>query len=288
MRYPLPRILALTRYGKGLSLIHISCRLRDVVDLFRDTGIGKEGYSLIGQGRIDELLSAKSEDRRQIFEEAAGIVKYKVRKAEAQKRMENTRDNLSRVEDIIAELEGRVEPLRQQSETAREYLQLREELKGLELNAFLLRTERYTQRIGDINQTLEGLRQAQEEASGRQLRYIAERDGAQEALASLEDQAAAAREAVQRLIREVEAREGAAGVLQERIAAAQRDQERLTGQLAAAREMCIRDSLDTSLMVANAATSFHDKAKPFVHYSKQKRPLSRHYLPLDGVGLLPA
>ena len=86
------------------------CRLRDVVDLFRDTGIGKEGYSLIGQGRIDELLSAKSEDRRQIFEEAAGIVKYKVRKAEAQKRMENTRDNLSRVEDIIAELEGRVEP----------------------------------------------------------------------------------------------------------------------------------------------------------------------------------
>ena len=212
------------------------CRLRDVVDLFRDTGIGKEGYSLIGQGRIDELLSAKSEDRRQIFEEAAGIVKYKVRKAEAQKRMENTRDNLSRVEDIIAELEGRVEPLRQQSETAREYLQLREELKGLELNAFLLRTERYTQRIGDINQTLEGLRQAQEEASGRQLRYIAERDGAQEALASLEDQAAAAREAVQRLIREVEAREGAAGVLRERIAAAQRDQERLTGQLAAARE----------------------------------------------------
>lgn len=212
------------------------CRLRDVVDLFRDTGIGKEGYSLIGQGRIDELLSAKSEDRRQIFEEAAGIVKYKVRKAEAQKRMENTRDNLSRVEDIIAELEGLVEPLRQQSETAREYLQLREELKGLELNAFLLRTERYTQRIGDINQTLEGLRQAQEEASGRQLRYIAERDGAQEALASLEDQAAAAREAVQRLIREVEAREGAAGVLRERIAAAQRDQERLTGQLAAARE----------------------------------------------------
>lgn len=212
------------------------CRLRDVVDLFRDTGIGKEGYSLIGQGRIDELLSAKSEDRRQIFEEAAGIVKYKVRKAEAQKRMENTRDNLSRVEDIIAELEGRVEPLRQQSETAREYLQLREELKGLELNAFLLRTERYTQRIGDINQILEGLRQAQEEASGRQLRYIAERDGAQEALASLEDQAAAAREAVQRLIREVEAREGAAGVLRERIAAAQRDQERLTGQLAAARE----------------------------------------------------
>ena len=212
------------------------CRLRDVVDLFRDTGIGKEGYSLIGQGRIDELLSAKSEDRRQIFEEAAGIVKYKVRKAEAQKRMENTRDNLSRVEDIIAELEGRIEPLRQQSEAAREYLQLREELKGLELNAFLLRTERYNQRIGDIHQTLEGLRQAQEEAAGRQLRLTGQRDGAQEALADLETQAAAARETVQRLIREVEAREGAAGVLRERIAAAQRDQERLAGQLAAARK----------------------------------------------------
>ena len=212
------------------------CRLRDVVELFRDTGIGKEGYSLIGQGRIDEILSVKSEDRRQIFEEAAGIVKFKVRKAEAQKRMENTRDNLTRVEDIIAELEGRVEPLRLQSEAAREYLQLRGELKDLELNVFLLRSERYTQRMKELNQVLEGVRQAQEEAAQRQLRLTGERDGAQEALSDLETQAAAARETVQRLIREVEAREGAAGVLKERILAAQRDQERLAAQLQAARQ----------------------------------------------------
>ena len=108
------------RSGEGEYKINgAACRLRDIVDLFRDTGVGKDGYSLIGQGRIDEILSQKSEDRRQVFEEAAGIVKYKARKLEAQRRMEHTRDNLSRVEDILAELESRVEPLRAQSEGAR-------------------------------------------------------------------------------------------------------------------------------------------------------------------------
>ena len=111
------------RSGEGeYKLNGTPCRLRDIVDLFRDTGIGKEGYSLIGQGRIDDILSVRSEDRRKVFEEAAGIVKYKARKLDAQRRMENTRQNLTRVEDILSELETRVEPLREQSETAREYL----------------------------------------------------------------------------------------------------------------------------------------------------------------------
>ena len=88
-----------------------SCRLKDVVDLFRDTGIGKEGYSIIGQGRIDEILSARSEDRRQVFEEAAGIAKYRYRKSEAERKLEKTDDNLARVTDILSEIEGRVGPL---------------------------------------------------------------------------------------------------------------------------------------------------------------------------------
>ncbi|MCQ2437457.1 MAG: AAA family ATPase, partial [Clostridia bacterium] len=98
------------RSGEGEYKINgAACRLRDIQDLFRDTGVGKDGYSLIGQGRIDEILSQKSEDRRQVFEEAAGIVRYKVRKQDAQRRMDRTRDNLDRVEDILSELEDRIE-----------------------------------------------------------------------------------------------------------------------------------------------------------------------------------
>ena len=96
-------------YRNGESeyfLNRAACRLRDIIDLFRDTGIGKEGYSIIGQGRIDEILSRKSEDRRQVFEEAAGIVKFKSRKNEAERRLENTAQNLARVQDIITELGG--------------------------------------------------------------------------------------------------------------------------------------------------------------------------------------
>ncbi|MEA4896711.1 MAG: chromosome segregation protein SMC [Christensenellaceae bacterium] len=211
------------------------CRLRDVVELFRDTGIGKEGYSLIGQGRIDEILSVKSEDRRQIFEEAAGIVKYKARRAEAQKRMENTRLNLTRVEDILGELEARVEPLRAQSETAREYLALREELKGLELNAFLVRTERYGARIEELTCAQQATSAALEEAEAEKLMLGQRRDDEQAALSGFEADAAEAREQVQRLIREVEAREGAASVLRERMAATERDRARIEGDLAAAR-----------------------------------------------------
>ncbi|MEG1515104.1 MAG: chromosome segregation protein SMC [Clostridia bacterium] len=217
------------------SINRAACRLRDVVELFRDTGIGKEGYSLIGQGRIDEILSVKSEDRRQVFEEAAGIVKYKARKDEATHRMDNTRLNLTRVEDIIAELEARVEPLRLQSEAAREYLALRDELKGLELNLFVARTERYTERIQQLRQVLEGAHQAEEEARARQEALTAQRDEAEARLSELEEKAATAREQVQKLIGEVESREGAASVLRERMAASERDRARTGEQLAAAR-----------------------------------------------------
>ncbi len=225
------------RSGESEYMINgAPCRLRDISELFRDTGIGKEGYSLIGQGRIDEILSVRSEDRRQIFEEAAGIVKYKTRKIEAERRMENTRANLSRVEDIIAELESRVEPLRQQSEDAREYLQLQGELKGLELNAFLLRSKRYTQRIDELRATIGALAEAIEEATARGARLGETREREQALLSELEQRAAEGRERVQEMIRKVESDEGALGVIRERAAAAQRERERLLGETQAANE----------------------------------------------------
>ncbi len=134
--------VAVTRryYRSGDSEYYInrqSVRLRDVTELFLDTGMGKEGYSLIGQGRIDEILSTKSGDRREIFEEAAGISKYRHRKEETERKLERTDENLVRINDKIAELELQVEPLRDQAEKAKKYLVLRDEMRLLEISVWL-------------------------------------------------------------------------------------------------------------------------------------------------------
>ena len=225
------------RSGEGEYKINgAACRLKDIVDLFRDTGIGKDGYSLIGQGRIDEILSAKSEDRRQVFEEAAGIVKYKARKLDAEKRIARTQENLNRVEDILSELEERVEPLKKQSEAAREYLQLRDELKILDLNVFLVRTERYEARIKELKASVEALGESILQANQSLEKQGAERDAAQARLDELELEASEKREVVQRLIREVESGEGAVQVMRERISAGEKERDRLTAQRASAAE----------------------------------------------------
>lgn len=114
-----------------------SCRLKDIKELFMDTGVGKDGYSIIGQGRIDEILSSKSEDRRNIFEEAAGIVKYKSRKEEAEKKLEKTEENLIRINDIVNELEKQIGPLETQSMKAKEYKELTKELKNLQISLYV-------------------------------------------------------------------------------------------------------------------------------------------------------
>ena len=133
----------LYRSGESEYLINGSpCRLKEVSELFYDTGIGKEGYSIIGQGQIDRILSGKPEERRELFDEAAGIVKFKKRKATAQKKLENERDNLVRVNDILSELERQVEPLQLQSEKAKTYLKKKNELKDYDVNMFLMETER--------------------------------------------------------------------------------------------------------------------------------------------------
>ncbi len=127
----------------GYYINKVPCRLKDVLELFMDTGIGKDGYSIIGQGKIDEILSNKSEDRRHIFEEAAGIVKHRIRKQESEKKLEHTKLNLLRINDILSEIETNIEPLKAQSEKARKYLNLREELKDIELGLFLHNIEKY-------------------------------------------------------------------------------------------------------------------------------------------------
>ena len=134
----------------GYYINKTPCRLKDVLELFMDTGIGKDGYSIIGQGKIDEILSNKSEDRRHIFEEAAGIVKYRSRKEEAEKKLEHTKLNLLRINDIISEIEGNLGPLQSQADKAKKYLNLREELKNIEIGLFLYNIEKYRENLQEI------------------------------------------------------------------------------------------------------------------------------------------
>ncbi len=130
------------RSGESEYMINGSaCRLKDIYELFYDTGIGKEGYSIIGQGQIDKILSGKPEERRELFDEAAGIVKFKRRKLIAQKKLDDEKQNLIRVNDILTELEKQVGPLARQSESAKEYLRLKEDLKKYDVNQFLMETE---------------------------------------------------------------------------------------------------------------------------------------------------
>ena len=146
------------RSGEGEYYINKTlCRLKDIHELFMDTGLGRDGYSIIGQGKIDSVLSTKSEDRRQIFEEAAGISKYKYRKLEAERKLVQTTDNLTRVEDILGELESQLGPLERQSEKARKYLLLRDEMRGLDITVSVINAEKAKKELAELNRSIAAL-----------------------------------------------------------------------------------------------------------------------------------
>ena len=153
-------VLSRKLYRNGDSeyaLNRTPCRLKDIVDLLRDGGMGREGYSIIGQGRIDELLSAKPEDRRQIFEEAAGISKFKARKVDSERKLTRTRDNLTRITDILEEKSRQLEPLMKQAETARKWLDMRDSLKHHEINTYIHQYDTASQAKEVINGRLNGI-----------------------------------------------------------------------------------------------------------------------------------
>ena len=159
----------LYRSGESEYLINGSgCRLKDIQEMFYDTGIGKEGYSIIGQGQIDKILSGKPEERRELFDEAAGIVKFKRRKNTTLKKLEEEKQNLVRVTDILSELTKQLEPLEKQSETARVYLAKRDELRELDVNLFLLENEENGKKLKELEQILE---QTQKELDKAQNAY---------------------------------------------------------------------------------------------------------------------
>lgn len=230
------------------------CRLKDIVELFVDTGIGKEGYSIIGQGRVEEILSMQAENRRGIFEEAAGIMKYKLRKEEAQRKLEKTEENIVRIEDILAELRQQLEPLEVQSRVAQQYLKLRERLKFLEINRFIHQYDRYMARINELDTQIQLLdndiashRQRLEQAEKERLMLQQEMERAQKEIEQLVDQRYA-------LIQEVEKVKSHIRLLEERIGQYEKDNERLQAEVeeqglyitrsACEKDACIKQLVD--------------------------------------------
>ena len=150
----------LYRSGESEYLINKNpARLKDIVDILHDSGIGRDGYSIIGQGKVEEIVSSKPENRRAIFEEAAGIAKFKQKKIESERKLARVRENLSRVNDIIFEIERQLNPLREQAETAKKYLQLKENLKILEVNNYIYNYDNAASNKKDIAIKIEGLAQ---------------------------------------------------------------------------------------------------------------------------------
>ena len=190
--------VAVTRrlYRNGDSEYYLNktaCRLKDIKELFYDTGIGKDGYSNIGQGRIDDILSNKSEDRREVFEEAAGISTFRVRKEEAERKLTRTLENLDRVKDLLEELGGRIEPLHEQAQSALKYQELSGRLKTLEMNIFLLKQDKLSARMQELNETCETLRDALLQHEARLAENSRERAAIDTAVQRLDDEISQAR-----------------------------------------------------------------------------------------------
>lgn len=192
------------RSGNSEYLINnTNVRLQDIHELFMDTGLGRDGYSMIGQGKIDSIVSSKSEDRREIFEEAAGISRFRYRKAEAERRLDKTEENLVRLRDILTELEGRVEPLRIQSEKAKAYLTLAEEKRGLEIALWLKTLDKSSQQLREqedklsvvrlqyrsVEQALEAVQSESEEIFTQQGQFGAKADALRQKIADAEEDA---------------------------------------------------------------------------------------------------
>ena len=224
----------LYRSGESEYLINGTvCRLKDVNELFYDTGIGKEGYSIIGQGQIDRILSSRPEESRELFDEATGIVKFKRRKNTAQKKLEEEKQNLVRINDILAELEKQLGPLEKQSETARQYLKKKEALKRCDVNMFLLETERLQRQLSELGEKA-GTAQAQLSETSQEYEKIKrEHSRIEEELEELNASLDGAKEAAAQNELSRQQMENQIELLKEQIKSVRSGEEQKQGRLAA-------------------------------------------------------
>ncbi len=204
-----------------------NCRLKDIMDLFRDTGIGKDGYSIISQGKVDEILSNKSSDRREALEEAAGVTRYRARKEEAERKLENTEKNMERLLDLLGELGDRLGPLEEQSATARTFLKLRDELKDLEVNMFLYQTDRQTEKLTGLRETLAQIEHELMLSAESDKRLSEQSEDLEEQTRELDDKLSEQQKKLIEMLSGVEAHVGESNLLLERREHAKKETERI-------------------------------------------------------------
>ncbi len=218
----------LYRSGESEYLINKNtCRLKDITNLLFDSGVGKNGYSVIGQGKVSEIVDEKPEERRVMFEEAAGISKFKSRKDEAERKLQNTRDNLVRIDDITSEIERQMGPLKKQAEDAKKYLQYKGELKDLEVNAYIFQYENSSVQKDQIKSKMQAI---EEEMFARQTDLDRQNQQYSEQMDKLSDfdkQIASLHDKELQLTVELEKQEGETKVMRERINFSQRENDRL-------------------------------------------------------------
>ena len=247
------------RSGESEYLINgTACRLKDVSELFYDTGIGKEGYSIIGQGQIEKILSGKPEERRELFDEAAGIVKFKKRKATALKKLADEQANLVRVNDILAEKEKRVGPLGEQSKTAKEYLARKEELKTLDVNLFLIESGRFREMLKELEEKLKIAGDDLAENNGKYENVKNEYKKIEEEIASLDEQIEEKRKQLSEGALQKQRLENEINLNRERINSAGTNKEHYTEQ---------RESLNARLKVLVDEKKQFDKSKEAIDAS---------------------
>ena len=220
-------------YRSGESEYYLNrkpCRLKDITDILYDSGVGKDGYSIIGQGKVEEIISSKPEDRRSIFEEATGIAKFKARKTESERKLERHRENLSRLNDILYEVERRLGPLKRQSEDAKKYLELRDILKDLEVNAYVYQYEHASATKAEIAEKKKGysdnLTVKQNELNNLQIKYdqnMAEINKIDRTISDLHDR-------VLTITVQLEKRQGESNLLTERLSHIKQQLDRITNE----------------------------------------------------------
>ena len=225
-------IRRLYRSGESEYLINgSSCRLKDIHEMFYDTGIGKEGYSIIGQGQIDKILSGKPEERRELFDEAAGIVKFKRRKNTTIKKLEEEQQNLVRVTDILSELTRQLAPLEKQAETAKIYLGKRETLKELDVNLFLAENEHTESLLKALEEKTKTAEHQLRETNGAYEKTKEEYDRLEKELEELEEKMESLREETQGKALQKQQLEGQINVLKEQLSAGEQNREHYESRL---------------------------------------------------------
>ncbi len=255
------------RSGESEYLINGTvCRLKDVSELFYDTGIGKEGYSIIGQGQIDKILSSKPEDRRELFDEAAGIVKFKRRKDTAQKKLTEEKQNLLRVSDILTELEKQTGPLERQAEKAKIYLKKKEELKTLDVNVFLLESNRVLTQLKDVEEKGEIANQDMEKALQELDKTKQAYEEAEELLARLDEQIEQNRGKLTDTSVMREKLEGEIKLLKEQIHSARGNEEHMNVRLTT-----VQESIDAKEAEKAALISKKNEIDTQLHEKEQLR-----------------